>query len=237
MSRVVLITGGSGSLGRAMVETFAEAGDTVFFTWLSSGDTARKLEEKTGATGVKADLTDWKEADRMAGKIHDSAPAVDVLVNNAGATQIMPFALIEEEDWDFIMNANLKSMFMATRAIARGMIRVKKGAIVNIGSIAGKRLLEVPVHYATAKAAVNGFTISLAREFSRYNIRVNTVTPGMMKEGVSKMVPKKQKEEYLRYCTAHRPGEMQEVASVVFFLTSDDASYINAQEIVVDGGL
>ena len=110
------------------------------------------------------------------------------------------------------------------------------GAIINIGSIAGQRLLEVPVHYATAKAGVSGFTISLAKELARYNIRVNSVIPGMLTEGVSRMVPEKEAQEYLQYCTAGRPGEPSEVADLVVFLASEKASYINAQNISIDGG-
>jgi 3-oxoacyl-[acyl-carrier protein] reductase len=128
-------------------------------------------------------------------------------------------------------------MFLVTQAVVRGMIAAKSGVIINIGSIAGKRLLEVPVHYASAKAAVSGFTLSLAKELARYGIRVNTVTPGMLAQGVGQMVPEKKKEEYLRYCAAGRPGEPEEVARVVGFLAGDGAGYINAQEIIVDGGL
>ncbi|MCP4348947.1 MAG: SDR family oxidoreductase [Desulfobacterales bacterium] len=237
MSETVLITGGSGALGKAMVQLFTQAGNTVFFTYNKNEKPAAEIARKTGATAIQADLTSQEQVAQMVSQIEARVPQVDVLVNNAGATQVMPFALIEEEDWDYIMNACLKSMFLTTKAIARGMIAAKRGVIINIGSIAGKRLLEVPVHYAAAKAAVSGFTISLAREFARYNIRVNTVVPGMLTQGVSNMVPEKKKQEYLKYCAAGRPGEMNEVASAVAFLASDAASYINAQEIVVDGGL
>lgn len=150
---------------------------------------------------------------------------------------MMPFALIEEEDWDAVMAANLKSMFLVTREVVRGMIARKSGVIVNIGSLAGHRLLEVPVHYATAKAGVSGFTLSLAKELARYNIRVNAVVPGLLEEGIGKMVPARELEEYVRYCSAGRPGRTNEVAEVVAFLASDRASYINAQNIFVDGGV
>jgi 3-oxoacyl-[acyl-carrier protein] reductase len=118
----------------------------------------------------------------------------------------MPFALIEEEDWDEVLAANLKSMFLVTKEVARGMIARKTGSIVNLGSLAGHRLLEVPVHYATAKAGVSGFTLSLAKELARYGIRVNSLVPGLLTDGVGKMVPEKEKEQYIRYCAAGRPG-------------------------------
>jgi 3-oxoacyl-[acyl-carrier protein] reductase len=237
LDKTVLITGGSGALGRALVRHFSESNYRVFFSYNKNKDKAEKLVQETGAISLCVDLTIREQVETMSEKIFNQVSFVDVLVNNAGATQIMPFALIEEEDWDQMINANLKSLFFATQAMAKGMIAKKSGVIVNIGSIAGRRLLEVPVHYATAKAAVHGFTLSLAREFARYNIRINTVVPGMLSEGIGRLVPEKQKEEYLKYCAAGRPGEMSEVASLVGFLASEAASYINAQEIIVDGGL
>jgi NAD(P)-dependent dehydrogenase (short-subunit alcohol dehydrogenase family) len=124
-----------------------------------------------------------------------------------------------------------------TRAFIRGMIRRRRGSIINMGSLAGTRVLDVPVHYATAKSAVLGFTFSLAREMSRYGIRVNAVVPGMLTEGVSANVPERLREEYMKYCTLGRAGEPAEVAEVVAFLASDRSGYVNAQAIAVDGGL
>jgi NAD(P)-dependent dehydrogenase (short-subunit alcohol dehydrogenase family) len=172
----------------------------------------------------------------MVKEVLERFGSVDVLVNNAGLTQVMPFALIEEEDWDQILTANLKTMFLVTKEIIRSMISHKRGVVINIGSLAGHRLLEVPVHYATAKAGVSGFTLSLAKELSRYNIRVNEVVPGLLSKGVGELVPEKERAEYLRYCAAGRPGEPGEIAEVVAFLASEKAQYINAQRVFVDGG-
>ena len=237
MGRVALVTGGSGALGSAIVRRLCKEGDAVAFTFRTRAAAAEALARETGAAMFQADLTDGPQVRAAVGQVIERLGRIDVLVNNAGLTQVMPFALLEEEDWDAVLAANLKSMFLVTREVVRQMVARKSGVIVNIGSLAGHRLLDVPVHYATAKAGVSGFTLSLASELSRYNIRVNSVVPGLLDEGVGKMVPEKELAEYIHYCAAGRPGKTEEVAEVVAFLASDRARYINAQNIFVDGGI
>jgi NAD(P)-dependent dehydrogenase (short-subunit alcohol dehydrogenase family) len=237
VSKNVLITGGSGALGHALVLRFRQTGYNVAFTYNTNREKAEALVRETNSHAFQADLTVPEQVREAVKQIEKLLGQVDVLVNNAGYTQILPFALIEEKDWDYVIAANLKSMFLVTREVARGMILRKSGVIINIGSLAAHRLLDVPVHYATAKAGVAGFTISLAKELSRYNIRVNSVVPGLLDDGVGKNVPEKELTEYVRYCTAGRPGRTEEVADVVAFLASENASYINAQNIFVDGGI
>ncbi len=237
MDKVALVTGGSGALGGAIVRRLTGDGWRVAFTWKNGREAADALGKETGAAGFRADLTSPGDAAAAVSGVLERFGRLDALVNNAGLTQIMPFALIEEEDWDEVMAANLKTMFLATREAARHMIQRRSGVIVNIGSLAGHRLLDVPVHYAAAKAGVTGFTMALAREFARYNIRVNEVVPGLLSRGVGSMVPPKELEEYVRYCAAGRPGEPEEVAEVVAFLMSDRAGYVNARSYFVDGGI
>ena len=237
----VFVTGGSGSIGQAMVRAFVREGARVHFSYHSQEEVALNLAaEITAAGGVaqahSLDITSGDQCKSLAEKLEAEGQAIDVLVNNAGITEIMPFALIEEEDWDRIINVNIKGPFLVTRAFIRGMIRRKRGSIVNLGSLAGQRLLEVPVHYATSKSAMVGFTLSLAREMSRFGIRVNCVIPGLLTDGVSRHVPDKQREEFCRYCTTHRPGTPEEVAELTTFVASSRASYINAQMMYVDGG-
>ena len=237
-----LITGGSGVIGAAICQTLSRSGADIAFTYNRNEknalslcktiqDTGRKcLYERIASSNNQDILTFCREIEAEYGEI-------DILINNIGATQVMPFALMEEEDWDEMMEINLKSMFLFSKAVIPGMIRKQSGVILNIGSIAGRRLLEVPVHYATAKAGVTGFTLSLAKELCRYNIRINELTPGLIEGGVGVNINEKQLEEFNRFCTSGRPGKPEEVAELACFLVSDKASYINAQSIVIDGGL
>lgn len=238
----ILVTGGSGEIGSEICRVMAENGANVAFTYNRNIKKAEELAKELEGIGAKVrfsrvEAVDSKAINEFCDETESSFGSIDVLVNNLGATQIMPFALMEEEDWDEMMGTNLKSMFLFTKATTAGMIRRRAGAILNIGSIAGHRLLEVPVHYAAAKAGVSGFTISLAKELCRYGIRVNEITPGLIRGGVGMNISEKQLAEFNSYCSLGRPGEPREVAEVACFLVSDKASYINAQRVVVDGGL
>ncbi len=238
--RTAFVTGGTGAVGAAIVRCLAGYGAKVGFSFLENQTRALELERELGsdrAKSYKLDVTSKDATVRVSQQVCEELGPVDILVNNAGITQVMPFALIEEEDWDKTMDVNVKGMFLVTKAFARGMIRHRKGAVVNLGSLAGMRVLEVPVHYATAKSAVVGFTLSLARELARYSVRVNAVVPGMLSGGVSSNVPDKQREDYVQHCTLGRAGTPEEVAELVAFLASDRASYINAQAIHIDGGV
>jgi len=240
--KVAFVTGGSGAIGSAIVKTLAREGCRVAYSYHTASEKARKLDAEVAAAGAfvrsfPLDVLDGKAAAELAERIEREIGPVDVLVNNAGVAQVMPFAMIEEKDWDLIMDVNTKGMFLVTKAFARGMIRRKSGSIVNMGSLAGMRMLEVPVHYATAKSAVVGFTLALAREFGRYRVRVNAVVPGMLTAGVSVNVPDKQRADYEKHCALARCGRPEEVAELVAFLADSRSSYINGQAILVDGGI
>ncbi len=237
--RVALVTGGTGAVGRAIVRVLAREGAAVAFTYHSAEATAKDLCAQLGArvAAYRLDVLDGAASLALADRAASELGPVDILVNNAGVTQVLPFALIEEDDWDRMMDVNVKGMFLVTKAFLRGMVHRRRGSVINMGSLAGMRVLEVPVHYATAKSAVVGFTLALAREVSRYGIRVNAVVPGLLTDGVSRLVPEKQQADYAEHCTLGRAGTPEEVAELVAFLAGDRAAYINAQAIAVDGGI
>lgn len=240
--RIAFVTGGSRGLGRAIALAFARHGAAVAFNYTRSDEDARKTLADLLATGkkawaVKASVLDKGALKELVRTVERDAGVIDVLVNNAGVSQVVPLALMEEEDWDRVMDVNVKGAFLATQAVLRGMVREKRGRIINIGSLAGTKMLPAPVHYCTSKAALKGFTEALAKEVGRYGITVNCVAPGVLDEGVSQHIPDAKLDEYVRHCALGRPGRVDEVAELVAFLASDVNSYMSGATIVVDGAV
>jgi len=236
--KVVFISGGTGYLGSVICKSCAEYGAKVVFSFYGNEARASELmTEIEGAKGIKIDMKNLNDISTKIDQLHKEIEAVDVLINNAGTSQVMPFSLLEEEDFDLMMNINVKGTVFLTKAIVRRMIKKRKGVIVNIGSIAGHRMFDVPIHYAISKAAISGFTYALASELKRFGIRINSVVPGMLEDGVARGIPKELREDYLKHCATGRPGTGREVAELVCFLASDRARYINGQNIFIDGGI
>jgi 3-oxoacyl-[acyl-carrier protein] reductase len=237
-----LITGGSRGLGRALCAQFSLEGADVAFNYSSdqigAQETAQVIETNgRAAMSFQVSVLDSDGLNQMVKQIESTWERVDILVNNAGISQPLPIALMEESDWDSVMDINAKGQFLTTRAALKGMIRRKSGTILNIGSLAGLRLLEAPVHYSASKAAVKGFTEALSKEVARYNIRVNCLAPGLLEEGVAQNLPEHRLKEYLKHVALHRTGTVQEVAAFAAFLVSDRNSYMNGATIIMDGGL
>jgi NAD(P)-dependent dehydrogenase (short-subunit alcohol dehydrogenase family) len=241
--KVALVTGGSRGLGRAICAALAREGAAVAFNYSRSEEDARRtLDELRGggarAWAFRASVLDKGAIDAMVRAVESEAAApVEVLVNNAGVGQVVPLALMQEDDWDKMMDVHVKGAFLVTQAVLRGMIRLRRGRILNVSSLAGVKMLEAPVHYCTAKAALKGFTEGLAKEIGRYGVTVNCIAPGILEEGVSVNVPEARRHEYLRHCALGRVGTLEEIARVVGFLVSDRNSYMNGATIVVDGGV
>jgi len=240
--RTAIVTGGARGLGRAICVALATDGADVAFNYLRDDEAAAATVAAITALGrrawsFKVSVLDKAGLRAMAAEVVTATGAIDVLVNNAGHGQVVPLALMEEEDWDRMLDTHVKGAFLATQAVLRTMIKQRRGRVLNVSSLAGVKMLEAPVHYSTAKAALKGFTESLAKEIGRYGITVNCVAPGVLDEGVSDHLPPARREEYLRHCAMRRLGRLDEAAAVVAFLASDRASYLNGSTIVVDGGV
>ena len=162
---------------------------------------------------------------------------IDVLVNNAGINQVLPIALLEEADWDAMMDVNVKGAYLFSRAVLRPMIRARRGRILNIGAFASERVIEASVHYAAAKSALRGFTEALAREVGRYGITVNLLAPGLLDVGLARMLPQHRLNEYRSQAALGRLGTAEEIADLAVFLVCDDSSVITGAKLVADGGL
>lgn len=237
-----LVTGGSRGLGLAIACALARAGARVAFTYSRDDQDAGDAHSKIAAEGgevlrFKGAVSDAKHVQHTVAEITRAWGGVDVLVNNAGPTQILPIALLEEADWDAVMNTNVKGAFLFSRAVLRSMIRARNGSILNIGTFASERVVEAPVHYAAAKSALRGMTEALAREVGRYGIRVNLLAPGLLDVGLAKILPRHRVDEYLSQCPAGRLGTVEELAASVVFIVSDENTFMTGAKLTFDGGL
>jgi NAD(P)-dependent dehydrogenase (short-subunit alcohol dehydrogenase family) len=240
--KVALVTGGSRGLGRAISVALAREGARVAINFArdeKAADETKALLAEIGPAPIlaKADVTDRAAVQAMVKAIEQSAGSVDLLVNNAGVGQVVPLALMEEADWDRMMDTHVKGAFLVSQAVLRGMIKKKAGRILNVSSLAGVKMMQAPVHYSAAKAALKGFTEALAKEIGRYGVLVNCLAPGILDEGVSGNLPEARLEEYLRHCALGRRGRLEEVASVAAMLLSDRNSYMNGATVVLDGAV
>jgi 3-oxoacyl-[acyl-carrier protein] reductase len=238
----ILVTGGTRGLGRALCRTFAAEGARVAFTYTRDEETRRgTLEdvERVGAEGraYRVSVLDTVGTSAMVKDIEAAWGAIDILVNNAGVTQNLPLALLEEEDFDHVMDINVKGTYLTSRAVLRGMIRRKAGTILNMGSLAGVRMISAPIHYCASKAAIVGLTEAISKEVARYDIRVLCLAPGLLEDGVGKNLPEHRLADYLQHCSLGRVGTFDETARLAAFLVSDRNSYMNGETVLADGGI
>ena len=240
-----IVTGGSRGLGLAIATAFAAAGAKVAFTFSRNVDDAAEARARVAAASperaeplvFQGTVTDAAHARDVVEAVAGAWGGVDVLVNNAGINQILPIALLEERDWDEVMAVNVKGPYLFARAALKKMIRAKSGRILNVGSFTSERLIEAPVHYAASKAALRGFTESLAREVGRYGITVNLLAPGLLDVGLGRNLPQTRLGEYLAQCPLGRVGKAEEAAALAVFLASDASSFVTGAKAVLDGGL
>ncbi len=240
--QVVVITGGSRGIGKAMVEAFAHSGAKVVFTYVNGADAARQLETSLRDQGLCAqammvDVRDEKSVDDSIEVVEKEYGRIDVLINNAGVTQDGLIMTMEEKAWSDVLATNLSGAFHFCRAVSRLMMRRRQGAIVNISSLVATRPGRGHCNYAASKGGLEAMTKALAIELAPRNIRVNCVAPGLIETDMSKEIRALAGDEILQRIPLKRYGQPTEVASVVKFLSSKAASYITGSVIHVDGGL
>jgi 3-oxoacyl-[acyl-carrier protein] reductase len=238
----VLVTGASRGLGRAFCGSFARKGASVAFSYTRDEEGAKATRAEIEAAdrpalSFRTSVLDAAATAAMVREIETAWGAIDVLVNNAGVTQNLPLALLEEEDWDHVMDVNVKGAFLTSKAVLRGMIRKKRGVVLNIGSLAGVRMIDAPIHYCASKAALVGLTEALAKEVARHGIRVLCLAPGLLEDGVGRNLPDHRLADYLKHCALGRVGTFAEVAELAAFLVSDDSAYTTGETVLMDGGV
>jgi len=240
--KVVLVTGGSRGIGRAVAIRLAQGGAKIAFSYLSNHDAAQDVlgELKGGgahAMAVAGDVGVAADVERLVSATLEAFGRIDVLVNNAGITRDTLLMRMSEEDWDAVLDTNLKSTFLMTKAVVRGMLRQRAGRIVNITSVSGILGNAGQANYAASKAGMIGFTRSVAREVASRGITVNAVAPGFIETDIWASVSEAARATILNMAPLGTIGHPEDVAEAVAFLASDAARYITGQTLNVDGGL
>jgi len=231
--KTALVTGGSRGIGRAIAIELAQAGASVTIGYRSGREEAEAVAGEAGASAVQADVSDPDEAKRLV----EEAGELDILVNNAGLTRDGLIARMPDADWHDVIQTNLGGVFHTCRAAARGMMKRRSGAIVNIASIVGLHGNPGQTNYSASKAGIIGFTKALARELGGRGVRANVVAPGYIDTRLTEAIAGDLKDAMLAGTPLGRFGEPEDVAGAVRFLCSDEASFITGEVLLVDGGL
>jgi 3-oxoacyl-[acyl-carrier protein] reductase len=240
--KTAIITGASRGIGRGIALKYAEQGANVAFTFLSSVEKGLELEKELEAFGVKAkgyrsDAGDFKAAEELVNAVITDFGTIDILVNNAGITRDTLLMRMSEQQWDEVMNANLKSVFNLTKAITKPMLKQRKGSIINISSVVGIQGNGGQSNYAASKAGIIGFTKSIALELGSRNIRSNAIAPGFIETEMTAALDQKAVEGWRDSIPLKRGGTPTDVANAAVFLGSDMSEFITGQVLNVCGGM
>ena len=240
--KTVIITGSSRGIGKEIAEVFASHGANIAFTYRSSDEKAKALEEELSANdckakGYKSDASDFDAAQQLATDVMGEFGSIDVLVNNAGITKDNLLMRMSEEDFDNVMKVNMKSVFNLTKAVMRPMLEQRKGSIINMSSVVGVKGNAGQANYAASKAAIIGFTKSVALELGSRNIRCNAISPGFIETTMTKALVEQQVQEWKNQIPLKRGGTPEDIANTTLFLASDMSAYITGQVLNVCGGM
>tara|TARA_B100000809_G_C15139408_1_gene532351 strand:- start:1136 stop:1882 length:747 start_codon:yes stop_codon:yes gene_type:complete len=240
--KTAIITGGSRGIGKAIVEVFAKHGANVAFTYSSSAESAKAIEAEVSKEGVKvkcykSDASNFEEAQNLATDVYKEFGSIDILINNAGITKDNLLMRMSEEDFDRVIQVNLKSVFNMTKAVQRVMLKQRKGSIINMSSVIGVKGNAGQSNYAASKAGVIGFTKSMAIELGSRNIRSNAIAPGFIITEMTEKLGEETIKQYYEAIPLKRGGTPEEVANTCVFLGSDMSAYITGQVLNVDGGM
>jgi len=241
-NKTVIISGATRGIGRAIAIELARGGANISFNFLKSNEDAEDLEKEikyfdVNVKSFQVDIRDYDAVKSWVDNTKELFGGIDIVVNNAGVIKDKALALMELNDWHEVINTNLDGTFNLTKAAIITFIKQKSGVIVNITSVSGIAGMPRQTNYAASKAGIIGFTKSLAKEVASYNIRVNAVAPGFIETDMLKDLKEEYKSQIIKQIPLGRLGSPEEVAKVVKFLVSDEASYITGQTIVIDGGM
>lgn len=240
--KTALITGASKGIGRKIAEKFAEHGANVAFTYLSSVEKGEALQAElqsfgTQVKGYRSDASKFDQSEALIKDIVADFGNLDIVVNNAGITKDGLLMRMSEENWDEVIDVNLKSVFNVTKAASRIMMKNRKGVFINMSSVVGVQGNAGQANYAASKAGIIGFSKSVAKELGSRNIRTNVVAPGFIRTEMTDVLDPKVVEGWEQAIPLKRAGEPEDVANLCVFLASDMSSYISGQVIPVDGGM
>ncbi len=236
-----LITGGSRGIGKAIVETFVAHGANVAFTYLSSEEKANQivtsLKGNTKVLAFKSNAANYTEAEELVKEVTSAFGSIDILVNNAGITRDNLILRMNEEQWDEVIQTNLKSVFNLTKQVIRPMMKARAGSIINLSSIVGVKGNAGQSNYAASKGGIIAFTKSIAQEIGSRNIRCNAIAPGFVETDMTDALGDDAKENFIKNIPLKRLGSTEDIANAAVFLGSDMSSYISGQTLSVCGAL
>ena len=240
--KTAIITGASRGIGKGIAQTFAEHGANVAFTYSSSSESAMALQDELNNLGVKAkayqsDAANFSDAQKLAEEILAEFGSIDILINNAGITKDNLLMRMGEEDFDKVIEVNLKSVFNMTKAVQRTMLKQRKGSIINMSSVVGVKGNAGQANYAASKAGIIGFSKSVALELGSRNIRCNVIAPGFIETEMTAKLDENTIKGWRDAIPLKRGGTPEDIANVCVFLASDLSAYVTGQTIHVDGGM